>query len=356
MAKFESKYKNIIDLLMMTNKSYLLSNMNKLLSDAWNDDPNLFLKSLCFIRDPRNGLGKKEISYYMLQFLKDNFQKTYNNNIKKIVVEYGCIKDLLLMSKYKIQEKSKNTELEIFAEILKSDLSKDKPSLAVKWAPRERTRYHELANVISKILFPDAKNSTELYRKQILVPLNKKIITVEQQMCSNNWNKINYNDVPLGAIKKYGKISISDKNKYLSDSASSTVSTYLTMPGAFMRHDKERFLAYCESKKYGSRINKKNSFESLFIENAIYGLDSNMENKIMSLLNQYDVCVDESDFEQIKYDLINENMFEEFEDDFEDEDQLNVADFSVAKELTCYNFDDKKCESENSDNSEWDIM
>ena len=42
--------------------------------------------------------------------------------------------------------------------------------------------------------------------------------TVEQQMCNNNWNKINYNDVPLGAIKKYGKIDkiiIINSNKFL---------------------------------------------------------------------------------------------------------------------------------------------
>jgi hypothetical protein len=359
MSKKIGKYKSIIDLLVMTNKSYLLSSMNKLLSDAWNDDPNYFLKLVCLIRDPRNGLGKRGFSFYMLQFLKDNFPKTYEKNIKKIAMEYGCLKDLLLMSKYKMRDDFDDIELKIYAEILRSDLNTSNISLAVKWAPRERNQYHYLALKISKIMFPNEKKSLELYRKQILNPLSCKMKTVEQYMSNNDWNKINYDKVPVGAIKKYGKHHINNN------------SNDMQLHGAFLRHDKERYMAYRESKKYGisdNKISKRKielELEAMIIELELFGTNLNIENKIISILDRYDVLVDGEELEtKLDYELIDEytidnelddnvdDVNEEFYDS-DEENRKNILDFCDASTITKIN--DYK-NDDDDDDDEWDIM
>lgn len=305
------KYKNIIDLLMMTNKACLKSNINSLLLEIWNDSPVLFLKLICIIRDPRNGLGKREFSYFMLQFLKDNFPKTYYKNIVNISKNYGYIKDLLIMSKYKSDK-----ELEYFADILKTDLTQENISLAVKWAPREKGQYSDLALKLSKILYPDNKKSLELYRKNILKPLSNKILVVERLLSNNEWN-INYNKITKGSIKKYGK------NEILNNG--------IVNKGAFLRHDKDNFQLYNEKI---NKISKKNNIEFLLIEIEIFDVDENIENKIITLLNKYDVSVDNDDLQS----KLNNNLIND-ENDNNDE---NILDFiNVDNEL---------------DNDEWEIL
>jgi len=67
----------------------------------------------------------------------------------------------------------------------------------------------------------------EFYRKEYLSPLRNKINITEKLMCSNNWNNINYENVPAIASKKY-------KN-------------------CFIKHDSERYTSYLNNVMQGKQ-------------------------------------------------------------------------------------------------------
>ncbi len=71
------------------------------------------------------------------------------------------------------------------------------------------------------------KNKMDKYRKNLIVPLRKKINIVEALMCNNEWDKINYEHVPGIASKK--------------------------LINAFMKHDKERYLKYLSDVRSGTK-------------------------------------------------------------------------------------------------------
>jgi hypothetical protein len=199
------------------NDDYDETELFKIMDKIWVSDPKMLLKLIFYTRDPRNGIGMRDFTYTMLKYLKTVHYDIYKLNIKTIALSYGRLEDLLVMT-----SESDDLELQIFAEILQEDLQKENPSLAVKWAPREKGKYSDLSLRLAKILFPNDKKCSEKYRKTILAPLSKKVQIVEQLMTAGKWNEINYALVPSGAMKIYGK-------------------------GAFMTHDKERYKNYLAS-------------------------------------------------------------------------------------------------------------
>lgn len=262
----------ILDLFINTVRNTKNEYIDEKMKDGWNEDPLLLMKLICYTRDPRNGKGERDIFYMMMNYLKDQMPKTYYLNIKKMAIDYGRIDDLLMMEEY-----------EIFAEILKDDLKKEKPSLAYKWAPREANNRHD-AMQIAEILFPFEKNKMMLYRKKILNVLNKKITTVENLMCANQWDKIKYEQVPSQAMKIYGRTRVrewvkndkdaggifveeiedrrykekkSEENfeENFDDESINNEDTELRKykDGAFMRHDKERYTQYIIDVQMGKK-------------------------------------------------------------------------------------------------------
>lgn len=347
MAEIGDKYKcnftKIVDLFINSNQNCASKYLNEIIPEAWNEDPNLFLKLLCLVRDPRNGKGEKEVAYYMFKFLKDNFPETYNKNIKIISMEYGCLKDLLEMAQYKMRDDSTDVELDIFAELLRSDLILETPSLAGKWAPRERNQYNKLSRRLSEILFPGKKNSLELYRKEILKPLGEKINIVEQKMCDNKWNEINLNEVPLGAIKKYGKFMVL-KNNY-------------QVPGAFIRHNVN--LDQFESNKISS--DNKKGYQKIIDDILKNGITEINFKALVLLLNKYTVSIHNNDLDdKITYDLLDESKLE-YNIEVDEEDIIQHVNSEQEHYLDKETFldEDSLIKNENGKfdlNNEWVIL
>jgi hypothetical protein len=291
--------------------------LNDLIYNSWTENPILFLKLLYFMRDARCGKGEKNISYLMLKFLKNNFPKTYAMNIGNIALEYGCIKDLLIMAKYNITDESvvNNVELNILASLLKEDLERDIPSLAVKWAPREKSQYKEQTIILSKILFPDSNNNLERYRKEIICQLNKKINIVEHDMCLNNWDNIDYSNVPYLSLKKYFT--------------------------SFYIHSPEKFQKFLESKKRikNLNINIKQYKDIVKKMNDDYDINDDIEN----ILNKYKVYYDN--------DEIN-NSF----DDNNKQDLLDYLNFSKKNKNNRYILVEKHEENIIDNQDDWVIF
>lgn len=319
--------KNIVKIFFANRNNNDNDNINnEIILNAWNENPILFLKLLYFMRDPRSGRGEKQISYLMMCFLKNNFPKTYKLNIENISLNYGCIKDLLIMSKYNITDKSvnENFELNVLASMLKEDIDRLFPTLSVKWAPREKSEYKEQAIILSKILFPDTKNSLERYRKEIINVLNKKIDIVETKMCENKWSEIEYSQIPYLALQKYYS--------------------------SFLIHDPIRFNKFMENKKRYKILNKNIKKYKQLLNNK----DNYCETDIINLLDNYNVKLDSEEIQKSFEERPEKDLLEYL--NFKTKKNKKINNNFVLLEIEKEDIiENNKIKQDNSD-EEWEIL
>lgn len=210
--------------------------LNELLDNSWNEDPVKTIAIIFNSRDRKDGNGEKQISNKGMLWMRKNKLASYNLNILNYINKYGCWKDILYINYY-INDDDINYELNLMAVQLTNDknnlLLNNEISLCAKWAPSENDRNDKrklMARKLALLLTNNSNKSLEIYRKEYLVPLRKKINIVENLMCINKWDDIIYDKVPSIAYNKYKK--------------------------AFNRHDKERF------QNYLSNIKNKNNISS----------------------------------------------------------------------------------------------
>lgn len=120
---------------------------------------------------------------------------------------YGSWKDVKHMIKYMKQHKT-GQELVSYAvgllnDQIRKDVSAEVPSLAAKWAPREKSAHSELFAKLASDYFPDYASSAKTdetakkavskakmdYRK-VISSLNKKLDTVQIKQCGQSWAEI----------------------------------------------------------------------------------------------------------------------------------------------------------------------
>jgi hypothetical protein len=152
-----------------------------LFSKAFNEDSQTALRILFWVRDVRGGAGERQVAKDILSYLAN----THPNTIKpliKLIPEYGRWDDLFVFM---------NTSLE--KEAIKTVIKglEDKNGLAAKWVPRKGMVF----NTIRKEMGVTPK---EL--RKLIVGLSK---TVEQLMCSQRWEEIEYPKIPSLAMARY---------------------------------------------------------------------------------------------------------------------------------------------------------
>ena len=224
---------NIVDYFMMFMRGLSKNDNNKYLEKCWKDSP---VKTVAIIfngRDRLNGKKEKKVSCDAMLWLSIHKPYTYKLNIINYINNYGCWKDLLYISYYTNYKTDNYKELSLFAEQLikdKESLEKnDKVSLCAKWSPSENDRNDKrkhFAKKIASIIYGRSdEKKMEKYRNEYLVPLRKKINIVEKLMCSNEWDKIKYENVPGVASKR--------------------------LLNAFMKNDGERYTKYLQDVRNG---------------------------------------------------------------------------------------------------------
>jgi hypothetical protein len=173
---------------------------------TWDADPSLALQALLYIRDYRFGLGSKDVALQLVRELRALCPDTYRENMARLYEQHGCFKDLL---KVATTVDNCEMELEFFKEILEEDLEAmnrgDPVSLAAKWAPTEGTRYHGLAKLLARRMFPKHPRALQLYRLEVLSPLRRYLGVTESKMCAGEWEAIDTAMVPAKARRLYGR-------------------------------------------------------------------------------------------------------------------------------------------------------
>lgn len=172
-------------------------------SEAFGEDKITALRTLFWLRDVRGGAGEREsFRSIMKQIEKSDYKLAMK--LVKLIPEFGRWDDLLVFDSPRVQS-------EAFKAI--ESALKEGNGLCAKWMPRKGIKAGALRSHLGL--------SPKQYRKT-LVGLTK---VVETQMCSNQWEEIEYSHVPSVASARYRK--------------------------AFTRHDETRYNNFIQSVNAG---------------------------------------------------------------------------------------------------------
>ena len=207
---------------------------------AFIEDKLLATKMLFYTRDIREGLGERSTFKTILTFLAKNYPDIVKKNLE-LVPFYGRWDDLYILFGTPLEKDVIN----LFNKTLQDDLKKmneGKPvSLLAKWL-KSTSGVSKQTERLGKLTAKGLKLTYKEYRKT-LSSLRNYIDIVETKMTSNQWDSINYENVPSIAMKNY-------KN-------------------AFERHSPSNFSEYVENVKSGkAKINANVLYPYNILESA----------------------------------------------------------------------------------------
>jgi hypothetical protein len=192
-----------------------LGNLVGLFYAAFGENPNLAVKALFNLRDPRGGMGERKSG----RILWNYFANSHPNIVRNLLPYIPALSrwdDLLYFLGTPVEEEAMGL---LYHAILSGD------KLAAKWTPRENKRgpaefeKGQVAKYLMKIWKLSSRNYRDL--------LSKNTQVVETLMCGGNWEGIVFEHVPSAAMKKYRN--------------------------AFKKHDADRFSAYLSAVEKGEK-------------------------------------------------------------------------------------------------------
>lgn len=218
---------------------------------VWNEDKELAIKYLFYMRDVRQGIGERDTFRTCLKELAQTGE--LDSRVFDWIEEYGRLDDVFAFF---------NTVLEtpmiewVNAKLLQDmfNYGENKPiSLMAKWMPSINTSSAE-ARAMARKFIDYADSTAEDYRKS-MSKLRERIKVLERTLCQGDWSTIDYSTVPSNANLKY--------------------------KDAFLKHDTERRKAYLESLKKGeTKINASVLFPHDIVHK--YVIDSWYDNSVKS--------------------------------------------------------------------------
>jgi predicted mannosyl-3-phosphoglycerate phosphatase (HAD superfamily) len=198
--------KNLLDMNFRV-ASYRSKSQEELIRDfnlAFNEDKQLAVKWLFFVRDVREGIGERDLFRTVFKHLISTNKTEHAEELIKAISEFGRWDDVIF-STWGTQYE--NIAFNEFKNQLEKDLfqfengSKGTISLLAKWAPRENTSNKERVAIAHQIVKKLGWSSKQ-YRKT-LSTLNRHLNTIEVKTSAKEWNGINYETVPSLANLKY---------------------------------------------------------------------------------------------------------------------------------------------------------
>ena len=150
---------------------------------AYVENSDLALRIVQWARDVRGGSGERELFRQVLIHLELTNPEDASRLLVKIP-ELGRYDDLLVF-------KTKTLKDQAFT--LLGDALRARNGLAAKWTPRKGDVAREIREFFGM--------TPKQYRKSLVALTN----VVETQMCSNDWDNINFSHVPSIAASRYKK-------------------------------------------------------------------------------------------------------------------------------------------------------
>ena len=182
MKTFDSSKSALVDLFFTIGASRG-KDLSVQFVKAMKQDETLALRLLMWARDVRGGAGERDVVRKILLSLEKNYPEVLSRLLPH-VAEFGRWDDLLIF-------KTKTIKDQAFTLI--GNALRERNGLAAKWMPRQGPVAVEMRTFFGM--------SPKFYRKS-LVNLTK---VVEQSMCANTWDDINYSHVPSLAAARYQK-------------------------------------------------------------------------------------------------------------------------------------------------------
>lgn len=240
---YKSTLSNIIDFfgLGASMRKRSENDILQLFGRAFSEDKLIALKILFYLRDARSGQGERRTFKTIIKWLGNNYPDILSKNLD-IIPEFGRWDDLFALEDTKVW----NDVLNIINNEFNKVLQNHTPSLFFKWCPSINTSSEKTRNLANKIR-KHLGLSEKQYRK-ILSKARENLNIVERNMCSNNWENIEYSKVPSKASLIY--------------------------KDAFLRHDKIGYSKYIEDVKSGkTKINASVTYPYEIVERILYKND-----------------------------------------------------------------------------------
>ena len=173
-------------------------------------------------RDIRGGKGERKLFY---QFIESLYQvnPAETEKMLSLVPEYGCWRDL-----WEIWQRIPALEpaiLELVRKTFVDDLNfmrlgsstpNARMSLLGKWLPREKSKtFPGLAKKIAQCLYRSelSPNKQMMFYRSMCSELNRRLKTVEVNMCSKSWAQISPEAVPGRCLKIHDKAFLNEPTK-----------------------------------------------------------------------------------------------------------------------------------------------
>lgn len=180
----------LVDLFFKAGSARKMSDyvLNSMFDAAYAQDGRLAMQTLAWMRDIRGGAGERRAFRTILRHISTShrFNREFVEAMVRAVPEYGRFDDLFVVF---------GTQYEDLAigVILRALNDSSQSGLVAKWMPRKGPHAAKLARA--------AGDTPRRWRKRVVGLSN----TVEQQMCANRWEAIDYNKVPSVASARYRK-------------------------------------------------------------------------------------------------------------------------------------------------------
>lgn len=203
------------------------SNRTNLILDfkqAYNENPELGIKYLFYLRDIRGGLGERDSFRTLLKEMSSIFDE----RVFGWILEYGRADDLFSFFDTPLEDKMLTfVEQTLYHDTI-NQLESEPATLLAKWMPSINSSSKKTRELAKR--FIKAFNITQKEYRKTLAKLRTYIDIVEKKLCEKDYSEIEYDKVPSMANLKYNK--------------------------AFLRNDTERRKAYLESLQKGeTKIN-----------------------------------------------------------------------------------------------------
>ena len=197
---------------------------------AYEENPELAMKMLFYIRDVRGGQGERRFFRECIKWAADN-KDTQSSILKNIqyIPEFGRWDDLYSL----VGTSFEKDAMRVIKKQLALDVQSTTPSLLAKWLKSENASSKDsirLGNITRKYLNMAHKE----YRK-VLAELRKRINIVERLMSENRWDEIEFDKIPskAGLIYKNAfarRDIIKEKYKAFAQDVTSTVNAGTLYP------------------------------------------------------------------------------------------------------------------------------